>query len=501
MIQNILVLGGGSAGLLAAISLKRKIPKLAVRVVRSADIGVIGVGESTTPVIPRHLFEYLGISRKYFYAAAEPTWKVGIHFIWGPRSSFNYPFDLQLDAQFADLPKPNGFYCDEEFEGASVCSALMACGKAFARRPGNGGGPEIPEFQAFHLENVKLVACLETLARQIGVELIDAKISGAERGPAGIAAVVLEDGRKLEADFFIDASGFRSELLGRTLEEPFISFDRSLFCDRAVVGSWKRGEEPILPYTTAETMDAGWCWQIEHEQSVNRGYVYSSGAISDDEAHSEFMRKNPKAKTWDRTVKFRSGRYRRGWVDNVVGMGNACGFVEPLESSSLMVICYQCQALVEFLIHGELNPPPTMRDLYNRFSASTWDEIREFLAFHYRFNTRLATPFWKRCQNEVDVSGSAELLDFYAQNGPTGLCRHFLRNLPGSGFQYGVEGFLTLLVGNQVPYRNRHAAGEAERATWKRHLASYRAIAQNGMDVKEALGFVKHPGWCWGAGK
>jgi tryptophan halogenase len=498
MIEKILVLGAGSAGLLAAISLKRKIPRLEVRVVHSPDIGVIGVGESTTPALPKHLFEYLGISRRHFYATAQPTWKMGIHFLWGPRPFFDYGFELQLDVQLPNLPRPNGFYCEEEFVGASLCSALLAQQKAFPRQA-NGGGPEIPPWHAFHLENRKFVACLEAVAREIGIEFIDAKISGAERGPAGIASVVLEDNRKIAADLFIDASGFRSELLGRTLQEEFISFDRSLFCDRAVVGSWERTGEPILPYTTAETMDTGWCWQIEHEKTINRGYVFSSGSMSDEQAHAEFMRKNPKARTWDRVVKFRSGRYRRGWVDNVVGIGNACGFVEPLESTALMVICGQCQALVEFLIHGELSPTPTMRDLYNNLAAGTWEEIRDFLAFHYHFNTRLETPFWKHCRADADVSGSAGLLEFYRENGPTGLCRHLMRNMSGTGNQFGIEGFLVMLVGNRVPYRGRHIATDAERQIWNRHLAEYRAEAQKGVAVKEALGFVKNPGWRWNA--
>jgi tryptophan 7-halogenase len=499
MIQNVLVLGAGSAGLIAAISLKRKIPRLGVRVVRSPHIGVIGVGESTTPAFPQHIFEYLGISRRHFYATARPTWKMGIHFIWGPRPHFEYGFQFQLDVQLPDLSRPNGFYCDEEFESASLCAALMSQQKAFPRQP-DGKGPEIPPWHAFHLENPKLVACLESVAREIGIEFIDAKISGAQRGSAGISAVVLEDGRSVEADLFVDASGFRSELLGREMKEPFVSFEKSLFCDRAVVGSWPRTTEPILPYTTAETMDAGWCWQIEHENAINRGYVYSSGFLSDEEAHSAFMRKNPKAQTWDHAVKFRSGRYARGWVDNVVGIGNACGFVEPLESTSLMVICGQCQTLVEFLTHGELSPTPTMRDLYNRVAAGTWDEIRDFLAFHYRFNTRLETPFWKHCCKEADVSGSAALLEFYDENGPTGLCRHLMRNMSGTGNQFGIEGFLVMLVGNRVPYRGRHVATEAERQTWNRHRAGYRAQARMGVDVKEALGFVHHPGWRWNVG-
>jgi tryptophan halogenase len=498
MIQNVLVLGAGSAGLIAAISIKRKIPRLGVRVVRSPDIGVIGVGESTTPALPKHLFEYLGISRKHFYATARPTWKMGIHFLWGPRSHFDYGFDPQLDAQLPGLERPNGFYCDDEFENAGPNAALMAQKKAFPRQK-NGTGPEIPPWHAFHLENPKLVACLEAVAREIGIEFIDARIDGAERGPAGIAAVVLEDDRKLEADLFIDASGFRSELLGRALKEPFISYDKSLFCDRAVVGSWQRTDEQILPYTTAETMDAGWCWQIEHENSINRGYVYSSRFLTEDQAHAEFMAKNPKAKTWDHTVKFRSGRYERAWVENVVGIGNACGFVEPLESTSLMVICGNCQALLEFLIHGELSPTPTMRDLYNHLAAGTWDEIRDFLAFHYRFNTRLKNPFWQTCNAEADVSGSAALLEFYAENGPTGLCRHLMRNMSGTGNQFGLEGFLVMLVGNRVPYRKHHVTTEAEQQRWIRYRDEYRAMARNGVDVKEALSYVHHPNWRWNA--
>src|SRR4051812_45017326 len=120
MIKNVLVLGAGSAGLLAAISLKRKIPQLSVRVVRSPDIGVIGVGEGTTPNFPEHMFGYLGISRRRFYELAQPVWKLGIRFLWGPRGQFDFPFAHQIDAQWSDLPRPNGFYCDEEFSDANL---------------------------------------------------------------------------------------------------------------------------------------------------------------------------------------------------------------------------------------------------------------------------------------------------------------------------------------------------------------------------------------------
>ena len=233
MIQNILVLGAGSAGLLAAITLKKKLPQIDVRVVRSSDLGVIGVGEGTTASMPPFLFGYLGMSPAIFYARAEPTWKLGIHFLWGPRDHFDFTFSNQIDAQFTNLPRSNGFYAHEEFRWTDLNAALMAEGKAFARNP-NGGGPDMNISFGFHIENKKLVETLETMAAELGVAFIEGKVRATERGPDGISALLLEDGQRLATDFFVDCSGFRSELLGRALAEPYVSYDRALFCDRAV---------------------------------------------------------------------------------------------------------------------------------------------------------------------------------------------------------------------------------------------------------------------------
>jgi tryptophan halogenase len=494
MIKDFLVLGAGSAGLIAAMTLKRKLPTASVKVLRSPEIGVIGVGESTTPNVPSHLFDYLGISRRRFYEMAEPTWKNGIHFIWGPRESFDYTFEIQLDTRVPELPRPNGYYCQDDMSNLCLQNALVGQRKAFGRQP--NGAPDIKGWTAFHLENVKLVAALEVFAKEMGVEIIDGKMSGAERGPAGIAAIHLEDGQKLTADFFIDASGFRSELLGKVLEEPFISFSNSLFNDRAVVGRWERTDEPILPYTTAETMDNGWCWRVEHEKQINRGYVYSSAAVSDDEARAEYVRKNPRAQVNDRVVKFRTGRYQRGWVDNVMAVGNACGFVEPLESTSLMVICWQCQTFVEFLEYVGVSP--TVMSLYNRAWAATWDEICDFLALHFWANTRLDTPYWKHCRNDTDISRLKDLLEFYDQNGPSGFSRYHLAK---TGSQFGIEGFLVMLVGCRVPYKNQYQPSQQEWHVVNRNRAIFKTKAQQGLDVKESLAWIRNPNWRWFAEK
>ncbi|WP_367874252.1 FAD-dependent oxidoreductase [Luteolibacter sp. Populi] len=493
LIQDVLVLGAGSAGLLAALSLKRKLPQLAVRIVRSPDIGVIGVGEGTTPNFPQHLFEYLGLNRKQFYAEAEPTWKLGIRFLWGIRGRFDYSFDQQLDFTAPDLRMPNGFYCDSEFRCLSLPSSLMWHGKAFARQ--ENGCPDIQGWHAFHIENEKLVSVLESTARAIGVEIINGRVTGAERLPAGpIAAVHLEDGQRLAADFFIDASGFRSELLGKALGEGYTSFSDALFCDRAVVGGWDRSDEPILPYTTAEEMDAGWSWQIEHEHHVNRGYVYSSSFISDEQAAEEFLRKNPKAPKSPRVVKFRSGCYRRQWVENVVAIGNAGGFVEPLEATALMIVCGNLQTLVEMLNRSRLQPTPSLRDLFNELTGRGWTDIRDFLALHYKLNQGPQTPFWDHCRAETKLGAADQLLDFYEENGPTGFCRY---RLSGMQNDFGLEGHLVMLVGNQVPHRASYQPPAPDRQRHEARRQHFSALAAAGLDVKEALAYIRHPGWHW----
>jgi tryptophan halogenase len=296
----------------------------------------------------------------------------------------------------------------------------------------------------------------------------------------------------LTADFFIDASGFRSELLGRTLQEPFISYSASLFNDRAILGGWERTDEPILPYTTAETMQSGWSWQIDHEHLINRGYVYCSSMISDDHAREEFQSKNPKARINDRVVRFRTGRYQRSWVGNVIAIGNSSGFVEPLESTSLMVICWQCQTAVELLKH--VGQTPTLRKFFNRIWADTWDEIRDFLALHFVANTRLDTPYWRACRTDTNIDSLKPLLAFYQENGPTGFCQKFLKH---TASQFGIEGFLAMLVGNGVPYRNRHNPSDMERQQIDAGRDRFRTTAQQGLDVKQTLSCIRDSRWRW----
>ena len=489
-IRRILVLGGGSAGFLAAIALRRKL-SVDVTVIRSPKIGVIGVGEGTTFTVPNFLHGYLDIDAKRFHREVQPTYKLGIRFLWGPQERFHYSFTSQLDARYEQLPKANGFYCGDDFCYADLTGAMMAHDRVFTEQ--QDGGPLVGTNVAYHIENEQLVAFLEQAAVAAGIEIIDDTVSLVERDEQGIQALVLESGRRESADLYIDCSGFRSELISRTFGEPFLPFDSSLFCDRAVIGGWPRTNEPLKPYTTSETMDHGWAWQIEHDAFINRGYVYSSRFVSDEDAERELRAKNPLIGS-TRTLGFVSGRYRNAWVHNAVALGNAAGFVEPLEATSLAIICDHVSVLIKTLADCNMQSRPSQITMFNRYNANNWDAVRRFLAIHYKFNTRLNTPFWQACRADTDLCDAAAIVEFYQENGPSLL---WSKMLLGPNDPFGWEGYLAMLVGQRVPYRNRYVPSESERHEWRRIQDNLRTKALAAMPQEQALSIIRSDDWNW----
>lgn len=494
-INSVLVLGGGSAGLLAALTVRRLAPAVSVHLVHSPEIGVIGVGEGTTAVFPDHLFNTLGIPRERFYREAQPTWKQGIRFLWGERGDYFYDFNYQYDLKFEGMAHATGFYAGDDCHDLNTTCALMRRGKAFL--PDAHGKPDVRGEYAFHIENKKFVRCLENIAREYGVAISEDTLEGVERDPVdgGVAALVFASGLRATADLFVDASGFRAELIGRVLEEPFQSFSPGLFCDRAVIGGWTRREdEPCMAYTTAETMDSGWCWKIEHENFINRGYVYSSAFIGDDEAERELTAWNPRIETTPRVVKFRSGRYRRNWVKNVVAIGNSSGFVEPLEATAIAQIIYESRWLAEVMRQTNNSPGDSVIEQYNDLMARAWDEIRDFLAYHYKFNRRLSTPFWRHCQEETSLGNFEGFYQAYRRLGPAPQLIHALPHRPNL---YGIEGFLTMLVGMKVPHQAPVSFPDSDWEIWQRERSAIGAAADRGLSVQHCLDAIRSPDWQW----
>ena len=492
IVKKVLILGGGSAGLLTALGIKAKLPGMPVTVLRSTALGVIGVGEGTTQLVPNFLHGKLGIPPGDFLRQAKPTYKLGLKFLWGPRPSFNYTFDVQLNGQYSRMSKENGFYCDDNIDYISPTSSMMTHDRVFARRP--DGLPLLLNNHAYHIENAHLVEFLEARAAQLGVIMDDDTVESVEQDDSGIKALLCTSGRKFESDLFVDCSGFASLLLGKTLKEPFVSFKSSLFCDRAVVGGWERSaDEVIKPYTTCETMNSGWCWRIDHETRINRGYVYSSGFISDEQAELEFRTKNPKVRN-TRIVQFITGAYQRAWVKNVVAVGNSLGFVEPLEATAIEGICQQVDSLSQALVEcrGELNPG--LAYVHNKAIGIIWQAIRNFLAVHYKFNTRLDTEFWKAARSDVEIGGAAEYVDFYTECGPG---KFWMKVLLEDKSISGPEGYLTMMVGMKVPYKNRFEVSPQERLMWDNTRQINQKAAMNCMGMPEALGILRQGAFPW----
>lgn len=484
-VRHIVVLGGGTAGLLAALAIERHLPQIRVTVVRSSQLGIIGVGEGTVPSIVRFLHDYLSIDSKTFHQTVRPSLKLGLRFLWGKRSHFHYSFSPQFSAPVPGLPHAKGWYCNDDLAYADICSALMDADKSCLKRI--DGRPRFVGPFAYHLENERLVGFLETLTDNARIEKIDDVVVRVKQREAGIESLELESGRSVRADLFVDCSGFRSELLGRSLSERFVDFSNTLLCDRAVAGGWPRTHEIYKPYTTAETMRAGWCWQIEHDELINRGYVYSSRFIDDAEAEKEFREKCPRL-TETRTIRFRTGVHERTWVKNVVALGNAAGFVEPLEATAIGMMCDGISLLVRALqsAHGRLLD--IHRDNYNRYVWDSWQTVRDFLALHYKFNDRLNSPFWQAANEETTLGRAQHLVDYFRAGGPD--FRFLDRELRTDMFT--SEGYLAMLLGQGVAFNAPAEPLETER--WKQFKMDLQRQASAGMDMHQCLSSLRMNG-------
>jgi tryptophan halogenase len=494
-VSKIVVVGGGSAGFMSALLLTKALTNMQVVIVRSPRIPVIGVGESTTVSVPTFLHEMLRLDRKQFFAEVQPSWKLGIRYEWGEpgESHFNYTFDPCVDVQLRADARINAYHCLKDMRDASVFSALMDRAKAPCIITPEGQ-PKVAAAVGYHIENKAYVAYLERQARVAGVEIIDEDVVDLAKDEAGyVTSLKLGDGRELAGDLFIDCTGFASWLLQQQMGAKFVSYAESLFVDTAVVGSWPRTDEVIYPYTTATTMNHGWAWRIDFADHITRGYVHSSAFCTAEEAMRELQEKNPRIGEM-RTIKFRTGRYDQFWINNVVAVGNSGGFVEPLEATALHMVVEHLRLVRQMLAESYGYLQPELIPLQNERCRILWDDIRDFLAIHYKFNRRLDTPFWRHCRTETNLAGAAPLVELYEAVGPTTVCDHLIpRNTV-----FGLNGYLSLMVGQRAPTRWNEEPTPQEWQAYEAYRHRVRQEVAHAVDVRQALAVVTHPAWRWG---
>lgn len=458
--KEILILGGGTAGYFTALAFRKQRPDLRITLVESSRIPVIGVGEATTPVILPFIHHVLGISPSEFYEKVKPSWKLGIKFDWGKknRDAFYNPFGIN------NLLEAYGF--NHSLDYATLGTSLMMSGKGLFALNDEGRHQSLLDQvgYAYHLENKHLIAFLKEKLLESGVQWIDRQVMDVNLNEEGeVKSLVTDHNENIEADFFVDCTGFKSILLEKTMGSEFISYEKSLFTDRAITGKFSDQGKPD-PYTLAQTMKHGWNWQIPVHGENHRGYVYSSDHCTAEEAQAEMHAQHPEIQEFH-AIKFRSGRHKEFWKKNVVAIGNAYGFVEPLESTGLHMIIESVQALIRNMPVSKKSENTAIKQFLNEKIGSQWDYIKGFLAIHYKYNEKVDSEFWKRCQHETDVSEVQELLDIYREWGPlTAIEEQDPELLRPFVFDriFGTHGFDYMLMGQGLPYGNRFKFNKSE---------------------------------------
>jgi tryptophan halogenase len=385
---------------MAAAAIRTAAPALQVSLVESEEIGIVGVGEATIPPI-RAFNRQLGIPEDRFVAETMGSFKLGIQFVgWGPAPYF-HPFGT-FGAEFDSVPL-HAWWLKARAEGQDVGpfdDYAMAWGAASRARfqPAIADPRRIQSTHdhAYHFDAFLYAALLRRVAEARGVVRHEGRVSEVLRdGESGdVTGVALADGRVLEADFFVDASGFRSLLLGEALGVPFEDWGHWLPCDRAVAVPCANAG-PLLPYTRSTAHDAGWQWRIPLQHRTGNGHVFSSAFMDEEEATRVLLAHLDGAPLAEpRTIRFRTGRRRQSWAHNVMGLGLAAGFMEPLESTSIHLVQTAITRLLALFPARDGMAAP--RDEYNRATAEEWERIRDFLILHYHLTVREGA-MWRHC--------------------------------------------------------------------------------------------------------
>jgi hypothetical protein len=407
---GILIVGGGTAGWLAAAYLAKALaladnPHLTITLVESPDIGIIGVGEGTFPTI-RETLRFLDIDERKFIRKASATFKQGILFtdwLHEPRPERRHRFFHPFEAPFysEDTSLVPYWLLQEANTRPSFAEAVTIQNRvAGAKRgPKRMGEPDFdgPLNYAYHIDARNLARLLADRALELGVIHLTGELEQAElSGDGAIERVVMKGGNELRADLYIDCSGFRAELIGGALNSPFRSARDCLFSNRAAACKVRYGspDTPIESYTLANAHEAGWTWDIGLAEARGIGCVYSSDHMADDRALA--ILGGYIGPGFDessvRIISFDTGYRERQWVGNCVAIGLSAGFLEPLEATGLVLIEAAVGMLAElFPHHGPVDAPARR---FNQLMAARFENIVKFLKLHYCLSQR-AEPFWR----------------------------------------------------------------------------------------------------------
>jgi tryptophan 7-halogenase len=404
-LRHIVIIGGGSAGWMAAAALARALEfPVSIQLVESDDIGTVGVGEATVPHL-RAFNQSLQIDEVEFVRAVRGTFKLGIQFVdWG-RAGDRYVHGFgTIGHDYRSLPF-HQYWIKLALQGKaqpldaySLNAAAAPAGKFMSGASDvPAGSPLAQVAYAYHFDAGLYAQYLRRYAEARGVKRIEGEVVdvGLRTGDGFIESVTLKSGQRIAGDLFIDCSGFRGLLIEQTLKTGYDNWTHWLPCDRAVALPSEK-VSAATPYTRATARGAGWQWRIPLQHRTGNGYVYASAQISDDEAAATLTRNLDGRPLADpRVLRFVTGRRRKMWNRNCVALGLASGFLEPLESTSIYLIQSGIARLLSMLPDRRMSP--VLQEKFNTEAAFEIERIRDFLILHYVATQRRDTEFWKYC--------------------------------------------------------------------------------------------------------
>jgi tryptophan halogenase len=423
-IKTIVIVGGGTSGWMTAAALSTLLKgRYAIQLVESDEIGIIGVGEATIPMIQR-FNKIVGIDENEFLKETQGTFKLGIEFVnWGKLGDRYMHGFGRIGQDLWTVPfeqywrKMRAMGRAHDLEAYSITRMASNANKFMPPPADVTNSPLNDIAYAYHFDASLYAKYLRKLCIERGVVRTEGKIVQVTQreGDGFVDAVVLASGNRVEGDLFIDCSGFRGLLIEETLKTGYEDWSHWLPCDRALAVPCESAAT-LTPYTRSTAHRAGWQWRIPLQHRIGNGHVYCSKAMSDDEAATTLLANlDGKPLADPRLIKFTTGMRKKAWNRNVIAVGLAGGFLEPLESTSIHLVQAAVSQLIEFFPDTGFSAADI--DEYNRQSRFHFERIRDFIILHYHANQREDSPFWKDCATMAVPQTLTEKLNLYRSRG------------------------------------------------------------------------------------
>jgi tryptophan halogenase len=422
-VKDIVIVGGGTAGWMAAAALSKVLSReYSIRLIESDEIGIVGVGEATIPQI-KMFNQVLELDEDDFVRKTKGTFKLGIQFVDWTRKGHSYIHGFGSIGQDLGLIAFHHYWLKMHQMGEapdlgdySINTAAAPAGK-FMRSVDIENSPLNNIAYAYHFDAGLYANYLRGHSEARGVKRIEGKIvSTVLRATDGfVESVILDSGEKVSGQLFIDCSGFRGLLIEQALKTGYEDWTHWLPCDRAIAVPCASAGDPT-PYTRSTARPAGWQWRIPLQHRIGNGHIFSSKFMSEDEATSILLSNLDGERLAEpRTLRFVTGRRKKFWNKNVVAVGLSSGFMEPLESTSIHLIQSSIARLIMFFPDAGFSDAD--RDKYNQQTHWEFERIRDFLVLHYHATERDDTPFWDYCRTMQVPPELTEKMELFRANG------------------------------------------------------------------------------------